>query len=100
MTKNNNEIVYCVKYALTKGILLAEGQELQSGGFIYETDWPYYSAILHCGEWTRNMVEAFVLAGLMRNKRIEELESLSFDLPMPGATLVGRYADDDPRGSA
>lgn len=91
MTNNEQpEIVYCVKYALTKGILLANGYERLSGGFMYDN-----SEILHSGEWTRNSVEALVIAGLMRQKRIEELEALSFDLPAHGATLVGRYADDD-----
>lgn len=93
------EIVYCLRYVLTKGITLADGCEKPSGGFMYDTDWPGgsgdYSEILHSGEWTRNSVEALVLAELMRNKRIGELESLSFDLPKPGATLVARYAHDD-----
>ncbi len=93
------ETVYCIKYALTKGVLLAEGHEIQSGGFMYDTDWPtgggHYHEILHAGQWTRNSVEALVLAGLMRTKRLKELQALSFDLPTQGDTLVGRYADDD-----
>lgn len=93
------EIVYCLRYVLTQGIARAKGREQPSGCFMYDTDWPTgggkYHEILEAGQWTRDAEEAFEIAEEMRQKRMEELEALSFDLPAPGATLVGRYADDD-----
>ena len=100
MSETEREIVYCLRDVLTKGVELVSGHEQQLGRFMYETDWFVpenngYFEVLRGGEWTRNCVEALVLAELMRKKRIEELQALSFDLPAPGATLVGRYANND-----
>lgn len=93
------EIVYCLRYVLTQGIALASGHEQPDGCFIYDTDWHtgggHYHEILKEGEWTRDAEESFLFAESMRQTRIKELQDLSFDLPEPGATLVGRYADDD-----
>lgn len=94
------EIVYCLRYSLMQGIALASGHEQLFGHFMYETDWFVaehngYFEILEEGEWTRDAEEAFHIAEEMRQTRIKELQALSFDLPAPGATLAGRYADDD-----
>ena len=94
------EIVYCLRYVLTQGIVLASGHEQLFGRFMYETDWfvsEYngYFDTLEAGQWTRDAEEAFDIAEAMRQTRIKELQALSFDLPAPGATLAGRYANDD-----
>ena len=86
-TERNTETVYCVKYALTQGIIQVSGSaELDSEGFM-RTD-NGMTQYLSRNEWSRNGEEALELATAMKHKKIRSIQKqrdkllqLGFELP-------------------
>lgn len=66
------ETVYCIKYALTKGIILILGYEIMSGRFMRNEDGFFQS--LTKNEWTRDGNKALELASTMRARKISSIE--------------------------
>jgi len=73
-TDKKTEEVYCVKYALTKGIVKVVGWEHgDKGRFMQNADGFYNS--LSKAEWARTEPEALDLAEALRVKRLMSLEN-------------------------
>ena len=92
--KQKTETVYCIKYALTKGIIRVSGYAIpDSDAFMRgDTGMPQY---LKKNEWARNGGEALELAGEMKRRKIKSLEKqrdkllqMGFELP-PKLNVVG-----------
>lgn len=72
MSDKKTETVYCLKYALTTGIIEIVGHEIENGLFM-RTDVPCVQC-LGKTEWVRDAEEALALAEALRVKKLESLE--------------------------
>ena len=81
-----NETVYCLKYALTSGIIKITGYARDNGRFMRkDTGW-YQS--LGQNEWARTGEDAIKKAEILRErklvsltKQVKKLEEMTFEVP-------------------
>lgn len=86
--KQKTETVYCIKYALTQGIIRVSGSAIPGSDAFMRRDTGVPTSYLKKNEWARNGNEALELARDMRQRKIKSIEKqrdkllqMGFELP-------------------